>query len=138
MTALRFDDLKQYSDVLRSRSGDSVTVRFVEPGDGEALQNYYRSLSARSRYNRFLGGMSELPRSLLEHFTHIGEDEGFTVIATMTVDGSETIVGEARDPVWRNVFPRDVAVAFRLRGAQLGGALWRRADSSSRAYCSYL
>ena len=62
MTALRFDDLRQYSDVLRLRSGKSVTVRFVEPGDAEALQAYFRSLTTRSRYNRFLGAMSELPQ----------------------------------------------------------------------------
>ena len=57
MTSLRLDDLKQYSDVLRSRSGEPVTVRFVEPRDAEALQNYFRSLTTRSRYNRFLGAM---------------------------------------------------------------------------------
>ena len=33
MTTLRFDDLRQYSDVLRSRSGNPVTVRFLEPRD---------------------------------------------------------------------------------------------------------
>ena len=44
MTALRLDDLRQYSDVLRSRSGEAVTVRFVEPRDAETLQNYFRSL----------------------------------------------------------------------------------------------
>jgi len=33
MTALRLDDLKQYSDVLRARDGRAVTVRFVEPRD---------------------------------------------------------------------------------------------------------
>ena len=38
MTTLRFDDLRQYSDVLRSRSGSPVTVRFVEPRDAEELQ----------------------------------------------------------------------------------------------------
>ena len=31
MTALRFDDLRQHSDVLRLRTGKAVTVRFVEP-----------------------------------------------------------------------------------------------------------
>ena len=72
MTSLRFDDLRQYSDTLRTRSGEAVTVRFVEPRDAEELQNYDRSLSARSRYNRFLGAMSELPKSLLDHFTHVG------------------------------------------------------------------
>ena len=96
MTALRFDDLRQHSDVLRLRSGKSLTVRFVEPRDAEALQAYFRALTVRSRYNRFLGAMSELPRTELEHFTHAGEDDRFSVIATMTLDGHETIVGEAR------------------------------------------
>jgi len=96
VNALRLDNLKQYSDVLRSRQGDAVTVRFVEPRDGEELQNYFRSLSIGSRYNRFLGAMSELPATVLDHFTHVGMDDGFTVVATMQIDGFETIVGEAR------------------------------------------
>ena len=96
MTSFRLDDLRQYSDALRSRSGEPVTVRFVEPGDAEALQNYFRSLTTRSRYNRFLGAMRELPKNLLDSFIHVGEAEQFTVVATMMVDGFETIVGEAR------------------------------------------
>ena len=85
MKALRFDDLKQYSDA----------VRFVEPRDAEELQNYFRSLSTRSRYNRFLGAMKELPHQVLDRFIHIGESDGFSVVATMQIDGFATIVGEA-------------------------------------------
>jgi len=96
MTALRFDDLRQYSDVLRARNGREVTVRFVEPRDAEALQNYFRALSTRSRYNRFLGAASELPPSELARFIHVGEADRFSVVATMLVDGFEAIVGEAR------------------------------------------
>jgi RimJ/RimL family protein N-acetyltransferase len=96
MATMRFDDLRQYSDVLRARSGEAVTVRFVEPRDAEALQNYFRSLTTRSRYNRFLGAGSELPPSLLDQFIHIGEADRFSVIATLRADGQETIVGEAR------------------------------------------
>ena len=96
MTSFRLDDLSQYSDVLRSRSGTAVTVRFVEPRDAEALQNYFRSLTTGSRYNRFLGAASELPPSLLNDFIHVGEADRFSVIATMLVDGYEIIVGEAR------------------------------------------
>jgi len=96
MATFRLDDLRQYSDVLRSRSGEVVNLRFVEPRDAEALQNYFRSLTARSRYNRFLGAASELPPSLLEEFIHIGEADRFSVVATMLIDGRETIVGEAR------------------------------------------
>src|SRR5580698_968371 len=96
MTAFRLNDLRQHSDTLRSRSGRSVTVRFVEPQDADALQDYFRSLSVRSRYNRFLGAISELPPTELGHFIHAGEDDRFSVIALMIVDGVETIVGEAR------------------------------------------
>src|SRR5665213_4299430 len=96
MVALRYDDLRQHTDVLRLRNGQSLTVRFVEPQDAEALQNYFRSLSVRSRYNRFLGAMRELPQTELGHFIHAGEDDRFSVIAVMTIDGFETIVGEAR------------------------------------------
>jgi len=96
MTSLRLDDLRQYSDVLRSRHGDAVTVRFVEPRDAEALQVYFRSLSSRSRYSRFLGAASELPATELEHFIHVGEADRFSVVATMQVEGRETFIGEAR------------------------------------------
>jgi RimJ/RimL family protein N-acetyltransferase len=96
MIALRLNDLRQHSDILRSRSGKSLTVRYVEPQDADALQDFFRSLSVRSRYNRFLGAMSELPPAELGHFIHAGEDDRFSVIAVMTIDGNETIVGEAR------------------------------------------
>jgi GNAT superfamily N-acetyltransferase len=96
MATLRFDDLRQHFDVLRLPTGKSLTVRFVEPRDAKALQSYFRSLSVRSRYNRFLGAMSELPPTELDHFIHVGEGDRFGVIAVMTIDGIETIVGEAR------------------------------------------
>src|ERR1700675_528112 len=96
MTALRLDDLRQHTDVLRLRSGKTLAVRFVEPDDAEALQGYFRALSVRSRYNRFLGAMSELPRTELDHFIHVAERDRFSVMAVMVIDGIETIVGEAR------------------------------------------
>ncbi|WP_407177210.1 GNAT family N-acetyltransferase [Bradyrhizobium sp. STM 3562] len=96
MTTLRVKELNQHADILRTRGGETVTVRFVEPGDAEELQNYYRALSARSRYNRFLGAMSELPKTLLDRFTDVGRDDGFTVVVTVEVDGFATIIGEAR------------------------------------------
>ncbi|KRR05906.1 GNAT family N-acetyltransferase [Bradyrhizobium valentinum] len=96
MTMMRLDDLRQHSDVLRARNGEMLAVRFVEPRDADALQNYFRSLSTRSRYSRFLGAASELPPSELERFIHVGEADRFSVVATMRIDGRETIVGEAR------------------------------------------
>ncbi|OPZ00291.1 GNAT family acetyltransferase [Bradyrhizobium sacchari] len=96
MSTLRLEDLKQYSDTLRTRDGTVLSVRFVEPRDTDELQHYFRSLSTRSRYNRFFGAISELPKGLLHDFLEVGEHERFTVVATKMVDGFETIVAEAR------------------------------------------
>lgn len=96
MSTYRLQDLKQYSDTLRTRHGEALDVRFVEPRDTDELQHYFRSLSTRSRYNRFFGAFSELPKGLLHEFLQVGERERFTVVATKVVEGFETIVAEAR------------------------------------------
>jgi len=135
MSSLRFDDLKQYSDVLRTRSGDQVNVRFVEPRDADALQNYFRALTTRSRYNRFLGAMRELPKNLLDNFIHVGEAEQFTVVATMMVDGFETIVGEAR-----YAFYADSSIEFglsiddRWQGQGIGKALLKNIECRAASF----
>src|SRR6202166_4720268 len=125
MTALRLDDLRQHSDVLRLRSGETLAVRFVEPRDAEALQGYFRALTVRSRYNRFLGAMSELSKSMLEHFTHAGEDDRFSVIATLMIDGFETIVGEARYAFDADTdrFEFGLSIDDRWQGQGIGSAL---------------
>jgi RimJ/RimL family protein N-acetyltransferase len=136
MATMRFDDLKQYSDVLRSRHGEAVTVRFVEPRDAEALQNYFRSLSTRSRYSRFLGAASELPPSLLEDFIHIGEADRFSVVATMLIDGSETIVGEARyafDSVTSSI-EFGLSIDDRWQGHGIGKALLKNLECRAASF----
>lgn len=136
MTAFRLDDLRQHSDSLRLRSGKPLTLRFVEPDDAEALQAYFRSLTTRSRYNRFLGAMSELPQNLLEDFIHVGEDDRFSVIATMTIDGHETIVGEARyafDPD-RDSFEFGLSIDDRWQGQGVGSALLSNLECRAAAF----
>ncbi|MDA9407789.1 GNAT family N-acetyltransferase [Bradyrhizobium sp. CCBAU 45384] len=96
MSSYRLEDLKQYSDTLRTRDGEAVNLRFVVPGDTDELQHYFRSLTTRSRYNRFFGAISELPKGLLSEFLDIGARERFSVVATKLIDGFETIIAEAR------------------------------------------
>ena len=136
MTALRLDDLRQHTDVLRLRSGKALSVRFVEPGDAGALQGYFRSLSVRSRYNRFLGAMSELPPTELEHFIHVGERDRFSVIAIMVIDGVETIVGEARYGFEADTasFEFGVSVDDRWQGEGIGSALLRNLECRAAAF----
>ena len=136
MIALRFNDLRQHSDVLRLRTGKSVTVRFVEPRDAEALQAYFRALSVRSRYNRFLGAMSELPKNQLDRFIHIGEDDRFSVVATMEIDGIETIVGEARYAFNTDTgsFEFGLSIDDRWQGHGIGSALLANLQCRAAAF----
>jgi len=135
MTALRLDDLRQHIDVLRLPSGRTLAVRFVEPGDAKALQGYFRSLSVRSRYNRFLGAVSELPQAELDRFVHVGEFDRFSVIAVMTVDGFETIVGEARYgfEAATGRFEFGASVDDRWQGHGVGSALLRNLQCRAAA-----
>ncbi len=58
MIAPRFDDLRQHSDILRLRTGTSLTVRFVEPRDADALQGYFWPVLFYSRGTRDIGARS--------------------------------------------------------------------------------
>src|SRR6202040_3668030 len=136
MIALRFNDLRRHSDVLLSRSGKPLTVRFVEPRDADALQGYFRWLSVGSRYNRFLGAMSELPQTELDHFVHVGEAGRFSVIALMTIDGLETIVGEGRYAFDADTasFEFGLSIDDRWQGQGIGSALLRNLECRAAAF----
>jgi GNAT superfamily N-acetyltransferase len=136
MTTLRLNDLRQHSDILRLRNGKSLTVRFVEPRDAEALQAYFRALSTRSRYNRFLGAMSELSPTQLDQFTHAGERDRFSVVATMMIDGLETIVGEARYGFEADTasFEFGLSIDDRWQGEDIGSALLRNLQCRATAF----
>ena len=94
------------------------------------------SLTTRSRYNRFLGATSELPPSLLEDFIHVGEADRFSVIATMPVEGFDTIVGEAR-----YAFDSDTAaiefglsIDDRWQGHGIGKALMKNLECRAASF----
>jgi GNAT superfamily N-acetyltransferase len=136
MTALRLDELRQHTDILRLRDGNTLALRFVEPNDAERLQGYFRSLSVRSRYNRFLGAMSELPKSELDHFIQVGERDRFSVIAVMVIDGVETIVGEARYGFEADAasFEFGVSVDDHWQSQGIGSALLRNLECRAAAF----
>jgi len=136
MTALRLDDLRQHSDLLRSKGGAAMTVRFVEPRDADGIQSYFRGLSSRSRYNRFFGAMSQLPPALLDRFIHVGEADQFSVVATMQVDGHETIVGEARYAYDFQAasFEFGLSIDDRWQGHGIGKALLKNLECRAAAF----
>jgi RimJ/RimL family protein N-acetyltransferase len=90
------NQLRQFADVLRLRTGAAMTVRFVEPGDVERLRSYFQALSKDTHYSRFLGAASDLPQSEYERMLHTGEGSHFAVVAEIGSADQKAIVGEAR------------------------------------------
>ena len=84
------------ADVILTRRGEAVHLRFVTPDDAELLQAYIRRLSPRSRHKRFLGALSELPKAVLDDFVALGRNDRYSLVAIMAQDGVESVVAEAR------------------------------------------
>jgi len=135
MIRLQLDDRPRESDLVRSRSGDAITVRFARPRDAEAVQAYVRSLSPRTRGNRFLGAISELPQAVLDEFTHPGVDHRFSVVATTLVEGFEIIIGEARYALDTDAagFEFGLSLQDRWQGRGIGAALLNNLECRAAA-----
>src|SRR5690606_1663128 len=119
-----------------SKHGEAITVRFVEPRDAEALQDYFRGLSTRSRHDRFFGAISQLPPGLLERYIHVGEADQFSVVATMEIDGRETIVGEARYAFDDETasFEFGLSIDDRWHGRGIGAAILKNLECRAAAF----
>lgn len=96
MIPLKAADLRQYADVLRLRSGVSMTVRFVESGDLDKLRAYFGKLSGATRYSRFLGATRGVPQSDYERMLRTGAGNQFAVVAEIGTGFERIVIGEAR------------------------------------------
>jgi acetyltransferase len=84
------------TSVARLADGTCVTLRPVLPQDGELHRRFFRALSARSRYCRFLTRFTELPEALVERFTSVDYKSHLALLATVSEHGAEVMIGEAR------------------------------------------
>ena len=56
MTAISLLERPRHTDHLRLRDGGTLTVRFIDADEGEALQGYFRKLSVASRAGDYVVG----------------------------------------------------------------------------------
>jgi acetyltransferase len=85
--------------------GGEYTIRPIHPDDAQMLQALVQNLSPKSRYNRFVSHMTELPASLLARLTLIDYDREMALVAvhrerSAEADGdiieTEHIIGVSR------------------------------------------
>jgi GNAT superfamily N-acetyltransferase len=80
--------------------------------------------------------MSELPPSQLDRFIHVGEADQFSVVATMQIDGFETIVGEARYAFSFETSSLEFGLSIddRWQGHGIGKALLKNLECRAAAF----
>ena len=83
-------------DFVSVANGRRVTIRPMLPQDFKLQLEFFRSLSARARYGRFMCSFNELPDAVAERLGKIDYSSHLALLAEMFEDGSETMVGEAR------------------------------------------
>ena len=70
------------------------------------------------------------------HFIHVGEADRFSVVAVMSIDGAETIVGEARYAFDADTdsFEFGLSIDDRWQGHGVGSALLRNLECRAAAF----
>ena len=76
--------------------GTTVTIRPIKPEDAELEVDFVRTLSAETKYYRFMNTMRELPPAMVARLTQIDYDREMAFIATLTVEGVEKEIGVCR------------------------------------------
>lgn len=116
-------------------NGLTLTIRAVTPADAAALQDYFRSLSSRSRYSRMLGAASELPAGELYKVLH-GDADHLSLVATLMIEGREQIIAEARvahDPD-ANTVEIGLSVDDRWQGRGVGRAVFDHLQARAASF----
>jgi acetyltransferase len=121
--------------IVMLRDGRRVTLRIARPGDIAAVQQFVRSLSERSRRNRFLAPVRELSPDQLDCVTRSRPPWELAFVGEATEGAKSRIVAMAQYAAWEPLeaeFAVVVDDAWQRQGLgiQLLGVL---AEHASRA-----
>ena len=95
----------QYENIYPLKEGGEYSVRPIHPDDADMLKAFYKTLSAESRYFRFISNSPELPPSMAAKFTLIDYDSEMALVALIreteflddgTWQESDKIIGVSR------------------------------------------
>ncbi|HEX6690483.1 MAG TPA: bifunctional acetate--CoA ligase family protein/GNAT family N-acetyltransferase [Burkholderiales bacterium] len=121
----------ELEEEIELAGGRRVRLRPVRPEDAGLERRFFDGLSARSRFQRFMQYLRELPPQMLERFTQLDYDRELALAAV--AEGEFVAVGRyAPNPDGRSAeFALVVADAWQGKG--LGRALLERLVSAARA-----
>jgi GNAT superfamily N-acetyltransferase len=127
------------TDRLRLGAGLALDIRPLTAADAGTLQDHVRALSARSRHNRYLGGVNELSRTEIDRLLGGAGDTVFPLVADVLDGERRTMVGEAVYAIDRAAGAVEFALSVNedWQGRGIGTALLdsiacRAAETSAR------
>ena len=82
----------RYGEIV---AGGPVWIRTAVLGDVDKLCAYFGTLSCNSRYNRFMGAVSNFSKLAFDCLMQLRRAECFTLVAEWREQGCDVIIGEA-------------------------------------------
>jgi acetyltransferase len=116
---------------LELRDGRTVKLRPIRPEDAERERRFFERLSERSRFQRFMQYMRELPPKLLARFTQLDYDRELALVALW--EDEFVAVGRYAPNADGRSAEFALAVADDWQGKGLGHALLERLCQAARA-----
>ncbi|OFZ89849.1 MAG: GNAT family N-acetyltransferase [Betaproteobacteria bacterium RBG_16_66_20] len=118
---------------LRLMDGSTLALRPIRPEDAARERRLFDVLSERSRYQRFLNQMAELPPQMLARFTQLDYDRELALVALEP--GGKEFAGEGRYAPNADGTSAEFAltVADAWQGRGVGRALLERLCACARA-----
>src|SRR5208282_6713184 len=92
------------------RFDETLTIRPIQIGDVEMMQDFIRRLSPEAKRFRFLGGVSELPSPELRRLCDVDGKYSMAFVATVLRNGREVEIGVARYAPYAGSNSREIAV----------------------------
>ena len=87
---------EQFQRKITLRDGTKVLLRPIKPTDADMWVELYSSLSSMSKYYRFFSAHQQPSPKMIKMYTNIDYVNNFALVAIVTENGKEKMVGVAR------------------------------------------
>ena len=118
---------------LKLRDGSTVVTRPIRPEDAALERRFFDGLSEKSRYQRFLNQMAQLPPQLLARFTQLDYDRELALVALAPDSGEFIGVGRYAPNADGETAEFALTIADAWQGKGIGRALLERLCDCARA-----
>jgi acetyltransferase len=123
----------EFEEDLRLADGSAVRLRPIQPEDAATVRRFFDALSERSRYQRFMQYLRELPPPLLARFTQLDYDRELALVALAPVGREFIGIGRYAPEADGETAEFALTVADAWQGRGIGRALLERLCDCARA-----